>query len=120
MNVIDKNPRNMNSLNKKLFKAVKECDIVRCKYLLDLGADVKAKEDAHGSTPLHVASVYGFIDICELLLIYGADMNIKNVFNASPITVATYYGHKNIAKLFTAFEVFTRRQDLFSLMLDDD
>ena len=116
---IEKNLRKMSSLNTQLFKAVSERDIAKCKYLLDLGADVNAMNNTVKITPLHVASVLGFIDICELLLEYGADMNIKNIHNETSIKLAAYYRHKDIVELFTESKVRTRRQDLFTLMLDE-
>jgi hypothetical protein len=42
---IEKNLRNMSSLNTQLFKAVSERDIVKCKYLLNLGADVNVRNN---------------------------------------------------------------------------
>jgi len=37
------------------------------------------------STPLHVASTYGFLDIARVLVYHGADINSKNMEQATPI-----------------------------------
>jgi ankyrin repeat protein len=68
-----------------------------------------------------VASVYGFIDICELLLEYGADMNIKNIHNETSIKLAAYYRHKDIVELFNdGGTTFSRCLDLIYLAITED
>ena len=64
-------------LNKKLFDAVENNDIDGVKEALSLGADVNAVDD-YGNTALISACMWGYTNIVELLLEYGADINIKN------------------------------------------
>ena len=52
------------------------CDYI-CEYLLKQGALFNMK-DKHGDTPLHFAANIQRIEMCKLLLMYGADPDIKN------------------------------------------
>ena len=39
-------------------------------------------------TPLHVAACEGHLDMCQLLLEYGADPNAKDIYGNTPISEA--------------------------------
>lgn len=54
------------------------------KLLIDKGANVNA-QDFSGHTPMHWAALNGYKDIVILLLINGADKNIKNDKNETVI-----------------------------------
>lgn len=45
--------------------------------LIDLGADVNARNDLGGGTPLHMAAGRGRVEFCELLLANGADPTLQ-------------------------------------------
>ena len=47
------------------------------KYLLSIGADVNRNVDMY-SPALHYASLGGHTEMVQLLLDYGAEINIKN------------------------------------------
>lgn len=51
--------------------------------LLNYGAYVNA-QDANKNTPLHIASTLD-LQLCDLLLMCGADPNIKNHFHETPV-----------------------------------
>lgn len=51
--------------------------------LLDRGLDINAR-NAHGETALH-NSCWGDISVCELLLQYGGNPDIKNNKNETPL-----------------------------------
>ena len=53
----------------------KDCSVLR--LLLERGADVNARTKV-GSTPLHMASSRGALEIVRLLLEYGADVEAKD------------------------------------------
>ena len=46
--------------------------------LIDLGADVNARNDMSGATPLHMAATRDRIEFCALLLTRGADPEIED------------------------------------------
>ena len=52
-------------------------------YLLRKGAKVNEKQNT-GSTPLHGASFYGNELVVKLLLQYGAQTDIKNIYSNYP------------------------------------
>jgi hypothetical protein len=48
-------------------------------YLVSLGADIEAKENAHDCTPLHLAAQWNpNVEVLEYLISQGADVNTKN------------------------------------------
>ncbi len=51
-------------------------------------------------TPLHNAAIYGYIDVCKILLKYGANIDIQNDFKNTPIHYAIINGHVNVVELF--------------------
>lgn len=58
------------------------------KLLLKHGALINAMENKYGQTALHVASKYGCVEACKLLLISGADPDIKKKDGKTPLMVA--------------------------------
>lgn len=52
------------------------------KYLLENGADVNGQSGDKG-TALHLAAVFGHIEVANVLLAHGAKTNIRNVYTAT-------------------------------------
>ena len=46
------------------------------------------QKNNHGETPLHIAAREGHIDIAELLINKGADINAKNNYGKTPFDCA--------------------------------
>ena len=46
--------------------------------LIELGADVNARNDMSGATPLHMAATRDRVEFCALLLARGADPEIQD------------------------------------------
>ena len=72
--------------------------------LLDRGANVN---DIHSNqsdqyAPLHVAAVYGYKSIAEVLLAHKADVNIKTKSGLTPLHIASEKGFKAFAELLLA------------------
>ena len=59
-------------------------------YALEQGANVNSSaHDKDGNTPLHDAARNGHLDVALLLMVYGADVNVRNKMGQLPIEVAT-------------------------------
>lgn len=56
--------------------------------------------DSSMNTPLHYAAAYGWLDIMELLLKVGADVNAQNSWKISPINIAMLKNHHGCVKRF--------------------
>jgi ankyrin repeat protein len=74
----------------------KTIDIVR--QLLEHGADPNAR---NLSTPLHVASSRGQLEVSRLLLSHGANVDEKDEEGRTPLQVALSEGHIEIVKLLS-------------------
>jgi len=70
--------------------------------LIAEGADVNAKSDGSGVTPLHFAADRGHTEVVELLITAGADVNAKNTFSVTPLHSAASEGHKEVGELLIA------------------
>ena len=60
-----------------LLQSVTDGNVEAVKEHLADGADVNAKDEARGLTPLHFATQNGQKEIVELLIADGADVNAK-------------------------------------------
>eukprot|EP01036_Dinobryon_divergens_P034831 gene34831-45060_t len=69
-----------------------------CFLLLDMGADLKAR-DNRGATPLHLASSHDHLSVCIVLLDMGAALHSKDGFGATPLHWAAKRGSSPICKL---------------------
>jgi len=66
------------------------------------GADVNAKDDWDGSTPLHAAADEGHTDVVRLLISKGAEINAQNDEGATALHKALFWGHKSVVELLVA------------------
>jgi ankyrin repeat protein len=58
------------------------------------------EEDHCGRTPLSLAAAMGHRDICEFLLLEGADMSHReHVYGQTPLSIAVAHGHRSIVEL---------------------
>ncbi|KAK6526495.1 hypothetical protein TWF694_005078 [Orbilia ellipsospora] len=74
-NGIDHRTRTSRNERTAFYKAVKSGNLEVVELFLKYGTEV-AIEDSRGWTPLHIAAYYGFVEIGELLLDHGADVNL--------------------------------------------
>ena len=75
------------ALGRILVSAVKEYDAGNVGSLLELGADVNARED-YGVTALHWAAHHGWTALVERLIMQGAYINARDDDNETPLSYA--------------------------------
>jgi len=68
-----------------------------CVYLINKGLDVNEIQST-GSTPLHGAVYYGQTKVVKILIVYGAQTNIKNEYGHLPKDEATIKEIKDLLK----------------------
>ena len=60
--------------------------------LLQNGADPNVK-DSILSTPLHIAALYGFLEMVKMLVAKNAEINANDIFGYTPLHQAAMEGH---------------------------
>ena len=82
--------------------AVEKGNVEAVKQYLNAGGDLEAKGGWGKRTPLHGAAKFGHKEIAELLIVKGADVNMKNRFGWTPLAFAAERSHKEIVELLIA------------------
>jgi serine/threonine-protein phosphatase 6 regulatory ankyrin repeat subunit B len=87
-------------------------DYARVKRLIEKGADVNA-QTSFGTTPLMVASAYGYTDIVKLLIEEGAYVNAQTKHGDTALMAASEMGYIDIVKLLleAGVDVNATRED---------
>ena len=103
-----------------IHEAVRKGNIEAVKQHLDSGTDVNLKGDQMKWTPLHWAAYWGHMEIAEILLSAGADVNAYNPSGAinekdynrgTPLNIATIQGHQVVANLLRKHGGFGGSED---------
>jgi ankyrin repeat protein len=84
-----------------LHKAAREGDADRVRELLDAGADVNvrnADKQRLQYTPLHWAAYYGHLEIAEILISRGADLDAEDPDYSTPLYLAAEQGYPEVVK----------------------
>ena len=84
-----------------LHKAAREGDADRVRKLLDAGADVNvrnADKQRLQYTPLHWAAHFGHLEIAELLISRGADLDAEDPAYSTPLYLAAEEGHPKVVE----------------------
>ena len=84
-----------------LHKAAREGDADRVRELLDAGADVNvrnADKQRLQYTPLHWAAYYGHLEIAEILISRGADLDAEDPSYSTPLYLAAEQGHPKVVE----------------------
>ena len=73
------------------------------KVLLDRGANHSPARDNDGWTPLHLAAMFGKVDVIQLLLEAGADPYVADKDGHDVIDVARQFKHFQIADMLQRY-----------------
>ena len=79
--------------------AAKTGNIDALKKHLGTSTDVNSRDRRFGITPLSWAALAGHVEIAELLVRSGADVNAKNRDNGTALHGAAFFGHVEVAEL---------------------
>ncbi len=82
-----------------LHKAAREGDADRVRELLDAGADVNVRNSSKQGlqwTSLHYAAYYGHLEIAEILISRGADLDAEDPDYSTPLYLATEQGYLEV------------------------
>ena len=106
-NIISKNYNKIDILRREnsrlLLDGAEKGDLRKVKYALNNYADINAKDDdVKGWTALHYASLYDHIEIVELLLREGANVNATDEWDQTALHHASSQGHPEVVKLLLA------------------
>jgi ankyrin repeat protein len=77
------NVRNLLRLHRFLYEAVEDGDEEGVQELIATGTNVNVRYKA--DTPLHAASLGGYTQAAEFLLLAGADVNAKTAHQVTPL-----------------------------------
>jgi ankyrin repeat protein len=83
-------------LNEQLIAAAWDNDLRRARALIARGADVNAKDNTVQSAYL-ISTSEGYLELLDLTLRYGADVDSKDSFNGTGLIRAADRGHADIA-----------------------
>jgi ankyrin repeat protein len=97
------------SCTSSFHEAVRAGDADRVRKLLDAGADINAREASKTSelisggarlqyTPLHWAANYGDVEMVELLISRGAELDVEDPDYSTPLYLAAEQGHPKVVK----------------------
>eukprot|EP00756_Hemistasia_phaeocysticola_P051878 Hpha_TRINITY_DN27050_c0_g1::TRINITY_DN27050_c0_g1_i1::g.33351::m.33351 len=125
------------SLGIKLVGASEDGNADECRRLLDALAPVDSRHPEEDvpfceGTALHIAANEGHVNVAEILLERGADIEAKNTSEATPLYVATLQGHTEVARLLLSkgaavdseamiplkAAIYEMHDDLIELLLD--
>ncbi len=93
------------NFEKEIIKAAKSGASARVAELLQQDSALISARDADGSTPLHCATWKGHLNVVEVLLAHGADVNAHNHndhWGTTPLHAAAHANQKAIAELLIA------------------
>jgi 26S proteasome non-ATPase regulatory subunit 10 len=73
------------------------------KLLLENGADVNVAGTESGCTSLHYAASLGYVDLCELLVRYGAEADAQTANRETPLHLAVARGHSEVLAILLKY-----------------
>ena len=79
--------------------AAKTGDLAGVKAELDKGVDANTKDRGAGVPPLLWAALMGHVEVAELLIANGADLDGTDKYGNTPLHYAAHHGRKETTKL---------------------
>ena len=84
-------------------------------YLLEQGCDVDRANSNNGYTALHHAAQYNCLEVAQLLLRFGAKLDLRDCQGRNAADLATARGHHDIADAIRAEETHRRERQAAAL-----
>jgi ankyrin repeat protein len=94
----NENISNKGYWNNELIAASIDCNLGRIKEALKNGANIDFQDDNNDTNALGWAAFKGCLEVVEFLISKGANINITNSSNETPLNVATYKNYFGIIK----------------------
>ena len=85
--------------NIDLLTAVKDNNIEIVNQHIAYGSDLNVQDETFSNTSLNFASIYGLTDIANVLADNGADLNLVNADNFTPLCNAAAWGHTSVVTI---------------------
>ncbi|XP_060656800.1 ankyrin-2 [Drosophila nasuta] len=100
-------------LGKQLLQCARDSDVAGVKTALAHGAPFAS--DWLGMSALHFAAMNNQLEICEILLQGGINMDAKTKVDRTPLHLACYYGHERIVSLLLALKCAVNARDMLRM-----
>ncbi|XP_017841020.1 poly [ADP-ribose] polymerase tankyrase-1 isoform X2 [Drosophila busckii] len=100
-------------LGKQLLQCARDSDVAGVKAALAHGAPFAS--DWLGMSALHFAAMNNQLEICEILLQGGINMDAKTKVDRTPLHLACYYGHERIVSLLLALKCAVNSRDMLRM-----
>ena len=71
-------------------------DVSTMKSYLETDKSIVNELDYDKRAPLHIAAKNGHFELCKLLVDHGADVNLEDRFNHTPLDEALLSGNENL------------------------
>ena len=82
-----------------LITAVLDADLDTVNQHIAYGSDLNVQDGTFSNTSLNFAGIYGLTDIADALVDAGADLNLINDDNFTPLCNAAAWGHTSIVTI---------------------
>ncbi|KAH8365926.1 hypothetical protein KR093_007393 [Drosophila rubida] len=106
-------PTTVVDLGKQLLQCARDSDVAGVKTALAHGAPFAS--DWLGMSALHFAAMNNQLEICEILLQGGINMDAKTKVDRTPLHLACYYGHERIVSLLLALKCAVNARDMLRM-----
>ena len=90
---------NVEEPNIDLLTAVLDNNLEIVNQHIAYGSDLNLQDGTFSNTSLNFASIYGLTDIANALANAGADLNLVNIDNFTPLCNAAAWGHTSVVNI---------------------